>query len=97
MGLSGGSYGAFKMLNKKNGVTTQTGRAVFTDDTFTTSKSIQVTTKFSPEINGLRIFPIDNTSSILYTIIGSQIYSSNNGQTVIMNNHPAWYILYSND
>lgn len=90
MGLSGGSYGAFKMLNEKNGVITQTGRAVYTDDTFTTNKSLQVSTKFSPEINGLRIFGIDNTSSILYTIIGSQIYTSNNGQTVIMNNHPAW-------
>ncbi|NRT14357.1 hypothetical protein HNP99_000697 [Flavobacterium sp. 28A] len=85
-----GSYGAFKMFNEKIGVRTNSIAAFYTNNGFENQNDIVIERAFSPEINGLRIANLDANSSIVYTLIGSQIYTANNGQTVIKNNPPTW-------
>ncbi|MFN7098972.1 MAG: IPT/TIG domain-containing protein [Flavobacterium sp.] len=87
---SGGTYGSFKMFDEKSGVITNTIAAFYSDNSFETHKAVRVDNGFSPEINGLRIGALYKNSSILTTFYGSQMYTSDNGLTVVTYNGPTW-------
>lgn len=85
-----GSYGAFKMLNDQSGVLTNTNEAFYSDSGFETNNSTSVTSSFSPAINGLNISYLDQNMSIVSTFRGAQIYTKDNGATIIKNEPPVW-------
>jgi hypothetical protein len=88
----GNFFGDFKMFDEKTGVITATYRAVFTDNAFVSNNETIVQNPFAKEINGLNIGYLDGQNSIIYTIVGSQIYTSDNGKTVIKNSPPVWIV-----
>jgi hypothetical protein len=92
-----GSYGAFKMIDDKIGVMTNSSNGFYTNNCFETQNSVKTTGNFSPEINGLRIGYLDSKSSILTTLLSSQIYTADNGLTVIKNDPPKWSQIIRND
>lgn len=84
--------GSFKMYNEKIGVITSTTRAFYSDDSFETYKKVGVEYEFSPFINGLEIGILEKNSSIITTIVGSQMYSPDNGHTVVKYQAPTWCV-----
>lgn len=83
-------FGDFKMFDEKTGVITGTYRILHTDNAFQSTNENVVDNAFTKEINGLNIGYLDGKNSILYTIVGSQIYTGDNGKTVVKNPPPAW-------
>jgi hypothetical protein len=92
-----GSFGAFKMIDDKIGVMTNSSNGFYTNNCFETQNSVKTTGNFSPEINGLKIGYLDSKSSILTTLSSSQIYTADNGLTVIKNDPPKWSQIIRND
>lgn len=86
----GNFFGDFKMFDEKTGVITATYRVLHTDNAFETTNETVAENSFTKEINGLNIGYQNGKSSILYTIVGSQIYTGDNGKTVIKNPPPVW-------
>ncbi|MDQ6470163.1 hypothetical protein RB619_05870 [Flavobacterium sp. LHD-80] len=86
----GNFFGDFKMFDEKTGVITATYRVLHTDNAFETINETVADNAFTKEINGLNIGYQNGKSSILYTIVGSQIYTGDNGKTVIKNPPPVW-------
>ncbi|MET0944278.1 MAG: hypothetical protein ABWY22_02600, partial [Flavobacterium sp.] len=93
----GNFFGHLKMFNEKIGVITGTYQSLFTDNSFETKNEIIVNSPFTKEINGLNIGYQDGQNTILYTILGSQIYTSDNGKTSIKNAPPVWSIGVNGD
>lgn len=89
---NGGSYGAFKMVNDKVGVLTSSNQASYSNDGFETNNSTTVTSSFSPSINGLNIGYADQNMSIVTTFRGSQLYTADNGATIIKNEPLKWSV-----
>ncbi|MFD2942589.1 hypothetical protein [Flavobacterium notoginsengisoli] len=87
---NGGSYGAFKMVNDKIGVLTNTNEAFYSNNGFETNNSTTVNSSFSPNINGLNIGYADQNMSIVTTFRGGQIYTADNGATIIKNEVLKW-------
>lgn len=85
-----GSFGHFTMIDEKNGVITNSSQAIYTNNLFSNSNTTNVAPAFSPGGNGIRIGYIDNKSSILTTLVGGQLYTTDNGATVLKNDPPAW-------
>jgi hypothetical protein len=85
-----GYVGVFQMFDDKKGVLTNTNQAFYSNNTFETVNSINVGQHFNPIINGLQIGYLDNKSCILTTQLGAQIYTEDNGITIIKNNSPSW-------
>lgn len=88
----GSFFGHLKMFNEKIGVITGTYQSLFTDNGFTANNEITVSSPFTKEINGLNIGYQDDKNTILYTILGSQIYTNDNGKTSTKNAPPVWSI-----
>lgn len=92
-----GNYGHFKMIDEKIGVLTNTVQAFYTDNSYETNKKTDnVTLSFNPVINGLKIGYLDNKSSIVTTSVGGQLYTDNNGATIVKNDPPNWAIKTDN-
>lgn len=85
-----GYFGAFKMFDDKRGVLTTTTQAIYSTDGFQTYKINNMPSNFNPIINGLRIGYLDDKISIINTQLSSQIYTENNGETIIKNDSPGW-------
>lgn len=85
-----GSFGAFKMFDDKRGVLTTTTQAIYSEDGFQTYKLNNMGSMFNPIINGLRIGYLDDKISIINTQLSSQIYTADNGATIIKNDSPGW-------
>jgi hypothetical protein len=86
-----GSYGYFKMLNDKTGVITHTFGGYFTDNCFETKKQFSADpTNFSSGINDLKIGYLDSKYSIVTTSISGQLYTTDNGATIVKNDPPIW-------
>jgi hypothetical protein len=85
-----GYFGAFKMFDDKRGVLTSTTQAIYSTDGFQTSKTNNMPSNFNPIINGLRIGYLDDKISIINTQLSSQIYTADNGTTIIKNDAPGW-------
>ncbi|WP_165571349.1 IPT/TIG domain-containing protein [Flavobacterium reichenbachii] len=91
LGNSMANYGYFRMANEKTGVLTTTSQAYYSGNAFETSKNYEIETlKFSPAINGLQIGYLDSKSSIVSSTIGGQLYTADNGVTVVKTDPPAW-------
>lgn len=87
---NGGSYGAFKMVNDNIGVLTSTNAATYSNSGFENSNSTTVEPSFSPAINGLNIGYADQNTSIVTTFRGGQLYTADNGATVIKSEPLKW-------
>lgn len=85
-----GYFGAFKMFDDKRGVLTTTTQAIYSTDGFETYKTNNMGSNFNPIINGLRIGYLDDKISIINTQLSSQIYTADNGATIIKNDSPGW-------
>lgn len=85
-----GYFGAFKMFDDKRGVLTTTTQAIYSEDGFQTYKTNNMGSNFNPIINGLRIGYLDDKISIINTQLSSQIYTADNGATIIKNDSPGW-------
>jgi len=85
-----GSYGAFKMINDKTGVLTSTNRATYSISGFENSNSTLVESSFSPAINGLNIGYADQNMSIVTTFRGGQLYTADNGATIVKSDPLKW-------
>jgi hypothetical protein len=92
-----GSYGAFKMFDDKIGALTNTSQSFFTDNCFETQKQVDVDQNFSPGINELRIGYLDSKSCILTTMVSGQIYTKDNGKSIIKNEPPSWAFFKRNN
>jgi hypothetical protein len=84
----GADFRAFKMFDEKKGVLTTQTQVYFSNDSFKTSNKITIDNNFNPFAAIMRIGYLDTKSSIIHIQYGAQIYTEDNGATIVKNEAP---------